>query len=58
MKVIGNNKKRSIAQKMRISPHLLAMLAHKGGKIGEMASKIDSLQSRILDKGHGVYKTE
>lgn len=57
MEIIGNNKKRSIAQKMRISPHILAILAHKGGKIGRIASKIDSLQSRILDRGHGVYKT-
>lgn len=50
------NIKHKISKKMMISPQLLFKLAHKGGRIGKLAAEIDSLQSRMIYKGKGVYK--
>lgn len=60
MKLVNKDKikeiKKSMSYKMRIPPELLAKLAHNKGKIGKLAAKFDSWQSRTLDKNNGVYK--
>lgn len=52
------NVKRSIISKMRIPSSVLERIAKVGGKVGEAAATIDSWQSRVFDKGRGVYNTK
>ncbi len=50
------NTKKKIASKMLIPTSVLAHLAHVGGKVGKAAAAIDSWQSRVFNRGKGVYR--